>query len=119
MKDHLLYLRDILAAMIAVQAFVEEMDFETFIADDKTASAVIYKLESIGEAAKNVSEEIRQQYPQVPWRQLIGIRDKLIREYFAVDYSVVWKTVENRIPSLQPIIGQILKDLEEETPDGQ
>ena len=112
MRDLRLYLTDISQAMVAVQTFVEEMDFEAFVADDKTASAVIRKFEIIGEAVKNVPEEIRQKYPQVPWRQMAGMRDMLIHVYFDVDYPLVWETVRNRIPPLQPIIAQIIKDLE-------
>ena len=100
--------------MGAVQAFVEGMGFDAFIADDKTASAVVQKLEIIGEAAKNVPEEIRQKYPQVPWRQMAGMRDRIIHAYFAVDYAVVWDTLKVDIPSLQPIIERILKDMEDE-----
>ena len=114
MRDYQLYLQDIFTAMVAAQAFVEGMDFETFAADDKTSSAVIRKLEIIGEAVKNVPLEIRQQYPQVPWRDMAGMRDWLIHGYFGVDYSRVWLTVENRIPLVQPIIAQILKDIAEE-----
>ena len=119
MRDYRLYLRDIFAAMIAIQEFIEGMDFETFIEDDKTASAVIRKLEIIGEATKNVPEEIRQNYPQVPWRQMAGMRDRLIHSYFGVDYSLVWETVKSQIPLLQPVIVQILRHLEEEIVDGQ
>ena len=101
-----------MAAMVAVQAFVEGMSFETFVVDDKTTSAVIRKLEIIGEATKNVPEKIRQQYPQVPWRQMAGMRDKLIHAYFGVDYLLVWETVKDVIPPLLPIIKQILKERE-------
>lgn len=118
MRDYRLYLRDIFAAMIAIQEFIEGMDFETFIEDDKTASAVIRKLEIIGEATKNVPEEIRQNYPQVPWRQMAGMRDRLIHSYFGVDYSLVWETVKSQIPLLQPVIVQILRHLEEKIVNG-
>ena len=78
MRDRQLYLKDILAAMVAIEEFIGEIGFETFSADDKTASAVIRKLEIIGEATKNVPAEIRQNYPQVPWTQMAGMRDRLI-----------------------------------------
>ena len=100
--------------MDAAQAFVEGMDFDAFVADDKTISAVVRKLEIIGEATKNVPETIRQQYPQVPWRDMAGMRDRIIHRYFAVNHVIVWDTVKDHIPPLQPIIGQILKDMEEE-----
>ena len=119
MRDHRLYLKDIFAAMIAIQEFIKEMDFETFVSDDKTASAVIRKLEIIGEATKNVPEEIRREYPQVPWRQMAGMRDRLIHSYFEVDDLLVWETVKSQIPLLQPVIAQILQRLEEELIDEQ
>ena len=119
MRDFRLYLRDIFAAMVAIQEFIEGMDFEAFTVDDKTASAVIRKFEIIGEATKNVPEDIRQKYPQIPWRQMAGMRDRLIHAYFGTDYSLVWKTAKNQIPLLQPVIAQILKDLEEEVTHGQ
>lgn len=114
MRNYRLYVKDIFEAMDAVQTFVEGMDFDALVADDKTASAVVRKLEIIGEATKNVPEEIRKKYPQVPWRQMAGMRDQIIHAYFAVDYAVVWDTLKTDIPSLQPIIAQILKDLGEE-----
>ena len=119
MRDHQLYLKDIFAAMVAIQEFIEEMDFETFVSDDKTASAVLRKLEIIGEVTKNVPEEIRREYPQVPWRQMAGMRDRLIHSYFGVDYLLVWETVKSQIPLLQPVIMQILRHLEEQIVDGQ
>lgn len=104
--------------MVAIQEFIEGMDFEAFTADDKTASAVIRKFEIIGEATKNVPEDIRQKYPQIPWRQMAGMRNRLIHAYFGVDYSLVWETAKNQIPLLQPVIAQILKDLGEEVAHG-
>ena len=100
MRDQRLYLRDIFAAMVAIQEFIEGMDFETFASDDKTASAVVRKLEIIGEATKNVAEGIRREYPQVSWRQMAGMRDRLIHSYFDVDYLLVWETVKSQIPLL-------------------
>ena len=114
MRNYRLYLRNILAAMIDAQKFVEGMDSEAFAADDKTTSAVVQKLGIVGEATKNVPETIRQKYPQVPWRQMAGRGDLLIHEYHNVNYVVVWEIATKLIPPLQPIIKQILKDMEEE-----
>ncbi len=79
--------------------------------DDKTSSAVIRKFEIIGEAAKQVPENVKQEYPSVPWREMAGMRDKLIHFYFGVNYELLWQTIRNRIPEIKPVIRQILQDL--------
>ena len=94
MRDYRLYLKDILAALESVETFVEKMSFEEFRADDKTASAVIRKFEIIGEATKNIPEDIRRQYPKIPWKEMAGMRDRLIHFYFGVDYQLVWTTIK-------------------------
>ena len=116
MRGYRLYLQDIFTAMGTAQSFVEGMDFETFVADVKTVSAVIRQLEIIGEATKNVPMAIRQKYPEVPWRDMAGMRDWLIHVYFKADTTLVWETVteDDQIPFVKPIIAQILKDIAEE-----
>ena len=110
MRDYGLYLKDILAAMDSIEAFVGEMDLETFQADDKTSSAVIRKFEIIGEAARQIPEEIRQTYPQVPWKEMAGMPDRLIHFYFGVNYRLVWRTIKEDIPTAKL---QIQRTLEE------
>jgi uncharacterized protein with HEPN domain len=101
MRDYTLYLKDILAAIDAIEGFVAGMSLKTFQADDKTVSAVIRKLEIIGEAAKQVPDEVRQDYSSVPWKEMAGMRDKLIHFYFGADHELVWKTVTERLPKLR------------------
>lgn len=110
MRDYKLYLADILAAMEAIECFVAGMSFEDFVRDDKTASAVVRKLEIIGEAAKQIPVDVRRAYPQVPWSEMAGMRDRLIHAYFGVDYGLVWRTIQERIPHIGPVIRQMLTD---------
>jgi uncharacterized protein with HEPN domain len=110
MRDYGLYLKDILAAIKSIENFIAGMDLETFQVDDKTNSAVMRKLEIIGEAVKQVPDEIRQQYSQIPWKEMAGMRDKLIHFYFGVDYRLVWKTITERLPSIKRDIEKVLQN---------
>lgn len=108
MRDYTLYLKDILAAIESIEAFIEGMTPEAFEVDDKTASAVMRKLEIIGEAVKQIPEEIRQKHPQIPWKEMAGMRDKLIHFYFGVDHRLVWKTITERLPGVKQEIEKVL-----------
>ncbi len=110
MRDHRLYIKDIVAAMESIEEFIAGMDLPGFRVDDKTASAVIRKLEVIGEAVKHVPEDVRQGYPQVPWKEMAGMRDKLIHFYFGVDYSLVWRTITERVPKVKKDLQAILEE---------
>jgi len=98
--------------MEAIERFVEGMEFEDFKMDDKTSSAVIRKFEIIGEATKNVPETIKQKYPIIPWREMAGMRDKLIHFYFGIKYDLVWHTIKDVIPEVKSLIRKILEDFE-------
>ncbi len=111
MRDPKLYLRDILEAMLSIEKFVEGIDFEDFKKDDMKSSAVIRKFEIIGEAVKNVPENIKKKYRSVPWKDMAGMRDRLIHFYFGIKYELVWETIKKDIPELKPLIKKILKDL--------
>ena len=110
MRDYKVYLQDILAAIQSIEAFVKEMGFEEFRADDKTTSAVIRKLEIIGEATKQIPDSIRRQYPDIPWKDMAGMRDRLIHFYFGVDYHLVWGAIKERLPRLKEELQKIPKD---------
>ncbi|MBL8098018.1 MAG: DUF86 domain-containing protein, partial [Anaerolineales bacterium] len=80
-------MKDILAAIESIESFIVGMNLDTFQIDDKTNSAVMRKLEIIGEAVKQIPDEMRQEYSQIPWKEMAGMRDKLIHFYFGVDYD--------------------------------
>jgi uncharacterized protein with HEPN domain len=111
-RDYKLFIKDILDCINKIEEFVEGMNFEEFVKDDKTSSAVVRKLEVIGEATKNLPEEIRQKYKDLPWTDMARMRDKIIHFYFGVDYEIVWEVVKERLPQIKPLIQRILKEME-------
>lgn len=106
-----IYLRDIIQNMKDAEEFIRGMSYEQFIGDKRSLNAVIRSIEVVGEATKNIPDDMRERYPQIPWKEMAGMRDKLIHLYFGVDKEVVWLVVKDRIPSLRPQIEQILQDL--------
>ncbi|PIP23941.1 MAG: hypothetical protein COX90_02415 [Candidatus Nealsonbacteria bacterium CG_4_10_14_0_2_um_filter_38_17] len=113
-RNYKIYLKDILKSMESIEKFIENMTFEEFKGDDKTTSAVIRKFEIIGEATKKIPQEIRKKYPKIPWKEMAGMRDRLIHFYFGIDYKLVWETIKKKIPEVKPLIEKILKELERE-----
>ena len=106
-----LYLKDMLQNMLDAEEFIRGLSYDQFAADKKTFNAVVRAIEVIGEAAKNVPDEIRRRYPLVPWKQMAGMRDKVMHFYFGVDREAIWLAVKESIPAVKPIIAQIVEDL--------
>ena len=105
------FLEDILRASTKATEFLGDSSLVDFAQDEKTAFAVVRALEIVGEAAKRIPQDVRDQYPQVPWRSMSGIRDKLIHDYVTVNLEVVWRTVKEDLPTLTPAIVAILRDV--------
>lgn len=105
------FLKDILQAAQKAVAFLGGMSLQAFVADEKTAFAVVRALEIVCEAAKRIPQDVRDRYPEVPWRSMSGIRDKLIPDYVSVNLDVVWKTVTEDLPLLIPQVRRILDEL--------
>jgi len=95
-RDDKLFLKDIVKSCEYIQQFVEGLTFEEFMSDEKTSSAVIRKFEIIGEAVKNIPEFIRNRYPDILWKDMAGMRDRLIHGYFGIDYFIVWNSIQGK-----------------------
>ena len=107
------YILDVLSSIQEIGEFTKDMNFEEFIKDRKTVNAVIRSLEVMGEAVKKIPVEIRDRYPEIPWKYIAGMRDKLIHEYHGVDLEIVWEVVKKEVPPLKQLFEKILIDLKE------
>jgi len=102
------YLQDMLEATDKVASFVHGMTTEQFLEDDKTQYAVVRGLEIIGEAAKKIPESFKTENRQIPWREVAGMRDKLVHDYFGVNAEVVWKTAVEDVPKIARLLRSVL-----------
>mgnify|MGYP001576286711 CR=1 FL=1 len=110
-RDHRVYIKDMLDNMQMAEDFLKNISFEKLSEDKKTAYAVIRCIEIIGEAAKHIPDVIRKNHPEIPWKMMAGMRDKVVHEYFGIVLEVVWETVKEEIPSLKPSMKKILFEL--------
>ena len=106
------FVQDILDSIDDTGIFIEGMDFEDFIKDKKTIYSVVRAIEIIGEATKNVPEEIRKKYPDIPWKKMAGMRDRLAHEYFGVDLEILWGTATEDVPQLKVQVSKVLEDMD-------
>jgi uncharacterized protein with HEPN domain len=113
-RDYGLYLDDILDAISKIEQYTEGQDLEKFMKDDKTIDAVIRNFSIIGEAAKHIPADIRKKYPDIPWKEMAGMRDKLIHEYFGIKFDIVWETIKNRLPEVKPEIETVLRQMDQQ-----
>jgi uncharacterized protein with HEPN domain len=100
-RDFRLYLDDMLDAIHQIRSYLQGMDEAAFAADRKTQDAVIRNLEIIGEAARNLPDNITQTAPEIEWRKVKGLRNILIHEYFGVNLPIIWDIVQNRLGPLE------------------
>ena len=93
-RDPRLYLKDILDAIVKIEDYTKDLSFEEFSKNNLVIDA-------------KVPEETKSQYPDIPWKEMAGMRDKMIHEYFGIDLEIVWQTIKNRLPHLKPLLSDI------------
>ncbi len=102
------FLGDINEAMGMIRLYTKGLTYRNFFEDRKTQDAVVRNFEIIGEAAKNISATFKADHPDVPWKKIAGLRDKLIHFYFGIDYKIVWNITRKELPILHKQIKSIL-----------
>jgi uncharacterized protein with HEPN domain len=113
-RDATDYLKDILEAIDDVETFIGNLTYDEFVKDRKTLNAVVRSIEVIGKAAKNIPQTLRVKYEELPWREITGMRDKLIHGYFGIDTETIYKAAKEDIPPLKSLIQKMTKEQEKQ-----
>lgn len=110
-KDPKIYLQHVLESIEAIEQYAKGQSIEMFLTSMRDQDAVIRRLEVIGEAVKNISEDFKNRHPEVPWSKIAGMRNVLIHEYFVVDIRAVWDTIQDDLPQLKRQLREIADEL--------
>ena len=113
-RDYRLYVDDILEAIRKIEGYTHSISLDRFSQEEMMIDAVIRNFEIMGEAAKNIPENIRQKFPAVPWKEMAGMRDKLTHEYFGVKIDLVWDTIKQHLPPLKSATQKMLEKMDKE-----
>ncbi len=106
------FLQDILEAICQLEKMTQDLSFAEFSTKIEIFLSAVKLIEIIGEAVKNIPDEVRVNYPNIPWKNIAGMWDKLVHEYWAIDEKVVWKVIQNNLPQLKRIIISIIEKLQ-------
>jgi uncharacterized protein with HEPN domain len=110
-RDWTLFLQDMLDIIGKIGQYTSGMSFQEFLQDSRTQDAVVRNLEVLGEAARRIPPDIQERYPEIPWAQIVGLRNRLIHGYFLVDYGIVWEIVQNELSPLREKLEQIAREV--------
>lgn len=108
-RDRILLIEDMYEAALKIMRYTKGMDFDSFLDDDKTIDAVVRNFEIIGEAANRIDDDFKLKNPDLAWNYLRGFRNRIVHEYFGIDYEIVWSIIENDICAYIELIEALLK----------
>ena len=107
-RDRSLLLEDMLESVEKIERFTDEMDYSSFIEDDKTIDAVVRNFEIIGEAANRLGKDFHDKHSEIEWSRIRGFRNRIVHHYFGIDYEIVWSIIENDLDDLKEQITDLL-----------
>ncbi len=113
-RSYKLFISDIMDAITKIENYIEDLDYDSFAQSNMVIDAVVRNLEIIGEAARNIPNDAKERYPDIPWKRMVGLRNIVIHEYFGVDLDNVWKIIKENIPEVKPDIMKILDEFKDE-----
>lgn len=113
-RDIHLFAKDIVNEILLVEKFTKDVTYEDFIKNDEKEYAVVRSLEIIGEAANHIPETIKSKYTNIPWTEIIGMRNKITHDYFGTDYNIVWDVVKKDLPEIKPYFEKLSNELSRE-----
>ena len=108
-RDILLLLDDMLQSALKIKHYTKDLDYESFISDDKTIDAVVRNFEIIGEAANRIDPDFRDCNPEIEWKRIRGFRNRIIHDYFGIDYEIIWNIVETYLDEMIEWIETIIE----------
>jgi len=111
-RDWRLFIVDISECIEKIEGYISGMTYDEYMKDSKTKDAIVRNLEIIGEAAKKIPDHIQERYKEIPWPQIVGMRNRLIHGYFVIDYDIVWNIVKDEMPDLKDKIKKIIEEVE-------
>ena len=106
-----LFVQDMIEAIDAIESHTGMMIFDEFKNDRKTLDSVVWEIHVIGEATKNIPKGLRGKYPGIPWREMAGMRDRIVHFYFGIDQDIVWKVIKANFPAIKQQLKEMLADL--------
>ncbi len=108
-RDIILLLEDILESAQKIKKYTNELDFATFQDDEKTIDATVRNFEIIGEAANRIDPDFKIKFPEIDWKRIRGLRNRIVHDYFGIDLEIVWSIIENDIDNLIDQFDEIIK----------
>ena len=105
-----LLLNDICQAIDRIEQYIENLSFDAFSKDQKSVDAVVRNLEIIGEAANRVPDELKEKYSEIEWHKVVGLRHRIVHEYFGIDLEIIWQILHKALPELKHKIMQIMNE---------